>query len=115
LANIACSLHLSCEAYHITLFCFFTRQNIIKQESVSGGILDCAFEAPNWETFVFEMKYARSTKKMEDTPSTKDNNGNSARSFKKVKLSHPEISRALDKAVDAAMKQIEENQYPAKY
>ncbi|MDR1086484.1 MAG: ATP-binding protein [Deltaproteobacteria bacterium] len=118
LANIVYSLHLSYEAYYMTLFYFvfvLTRQNLIRQESVSGGILDCAFEAPNGEIFVFEMKYSRSTKKIEAASSTADNKGNPVKSFKKVKLRRPEISLALDRAIDAAMKQIEENQYPAKY
>ncbi|MDR1084781.1 MAG: PD-(D/E)XK nuclease domain-containing protein [Deltaproteobacteria bacterium] len=118
LAGIAYSLHLSYEAYYMTLFYFvfvLTRQNLKKQKSVSGGILDCAFEAPNGEIFVFEMKHVPSTKKIEDTSIAEDNNGKPVKSFKKVKLSQPEISRALDKAAEVAMKQIEENQYPAEY
>jgi hypothetical protein len=118
MASFSYSLHLPYEAYYMTLFYFvfnLTKQNLLKQESVSGGILDCALEAPNGEMFVFEMKYAHSTKKVKNTSVTKDNNGNPVKSCKKVKLSRPEISRALDKAIKAAMKQIEDNQYPAKY
>jgi hypothetical protein len=118
MASFSYYLHLPYEAYYMTLFYFvfnLTKQKLLSQESVSGGILDCALEAPNGEIFVFEMKYAHSTKKIKDTSPARDNNENSVKSFKKVKLSQPEVSRALDKAIDAAMKQIEDNKYPARY
>ncbi|MDR1084164.1 MAG: ATP-binding protein [Deltaproteobacteria bacterium] len=118
MASFSYSLHLPYEAYYMTLFYFvfnLTKQNLLRQESVSGGILDCALEAPNGEIFVFEMKYARSAKKVKAASPAADNNEKPVKSFKKIKLSRPEISRTLGKAVKAAMKQIEDNKYPAKY
>jgi hypothetical protein len=55
MASFSYSLHLSYEAYYMTLFYFvfnLTKQNFLKQESIGGGILDCALEAPNGEIFV---------------------------------------------------------------